>query len=133
MKDSRKYINSKTNSILKNNIKRNNRDTVATVVFNELLDLYRYATEVDDVTEAELQTLRGYISFIYRQLYTDTPMRLIFEGLCLCRTYSNCGDWDDYFVRALLLYNKDPWLWEDDRIIFLERQKYKNLINESEI
>ena len=54
MKDSRKYINKKTNSILKNNIKRNKRDVVATIVFNELLDLYRYANEVDDITEAEL-------------------------------------------------------------------------------
>ena len=133
MKDSRKYINNKTNSILKNNIKRNNRDVVATIVFNELLDLYRYANEVDDITEAELQTLRGYISFIYRQLYTDTPMRLMFEGLCLCKTYVTAVVWDDYFVRALLLYNKDPWLWGDDSVIFLERQKHKNLIDEGKI
>ena len=39
MDKAKEYINSKTNSILKTNILRNNRDVVATIVYNELTDL----------------------------------------------------------------------------------------------
>ena len=43
MDKAKEYINSKTNSILKTNILRNNRDVVATIVYNELTDLLEFS------------------------------------------------------------------------------------------
>jgi hypothetical protein len=43
MNNPKYYINDKTNSIIKNSVIRNNRDIVATIVYNELTDLLEYS------------------------------------------------------------------------------------------
>lgn len=134
MEDSKYYINSKTNSILKNTVVRNNRDIVATILYNELTDLLNYSRTAEGSTPADVEMLRGYIGEVHQQLYTDVPMKLqkyCPQCNCCCDGKDRCS-LEDYFVLTLLLENSDPWLWEDGGVIFLEIQKYESLINEDD-
>jgi hypothetical protein len=61
MDKAREYINSKTNSILKTNILRNNRDVVATIVYNELTDLLEFSNTSSVTTPIDSEILRRYL------------------------------------------------------------------------
>jgi hypothetical protein len=61
MDKAKEYINSKTNSILKTNILRNNRDVVATIVYNELTDLLEFSNTSSVTTPIDSEILRRYL------------------------------------------------------------------------
>jgi hypothetical protein len=61
MDKAKEYINSKTNSILKTNILRNNRDVVATIVYNELTDLLEFSNTSDITTPIDSEILKRYL------------------------------------------------------------------------
>jgi hypothetical protein len=61
MDKAKEYINSKTNSILKTNILRNNRDVVATVVYNELTDLLEFSNTSSVTTPIDSEILKRYL------------------------------------------------------------------------
>jgi hypothetical protein len=61
MDKAREYINSKTNSILKTNILRNNRDVVATIVYNELTDLLEFSNTSSVTTPIDSEILKRYL------------------------------------------------------------------------
>lgn len=125
---SKEYINSKTNSILKTNILRNNRDVVATIVYNELTDLLAY-NEVSDITTAvDQEVITRYISMVNSQLYSDKPMKL--QTYCQkCNDCCCCSDNGygllDCFILDLQLEDGTSWLQEldDDGIFLLEKQR----------
>lgn len=58
MDKAKEYINSKTNSILKTNILRNNRDVVATIVYNELTDLLEFSNTSSVTTPIDSEILK---------------------------------------------------------------------------
>lgn len=58
MDKAKEYINSKTNSILKTNILRNNRDVVATIVYNELTDLLEFSNASSVTTPIDSEILK---------------------------------------------------------------------------
>ena len=60
MDKAKEYINSKTNSILKTNILRNNRDVVATIVYNELTDLLEFSNTSSVTTPIDSEILKRY-------------------------------------------------------------------------
>ena len=62
--DPKYYINDKTNSIIKNSVIRNNRDIVATIVFNELTDLLNYNNISEVTTQVEEDILNSNINRI---------------------------------------------------------------------
>ena len=74
MDKAKEYINSKTNSILKTNILRNNRDVVATIVYNELTDLLnKYhlnlkTFEYKDLSKNDIHKIRLNHSYIVAYL-----------------------------------------------------------------
>nr|DAF00968.1 MAG TPA: hypothetical protein [Caudoviricetes sp.] len=61
MDKAKEYINSKTNSILKTNILRNNRDVVATIVYNELTDLLEFSNAYSVTTPIDSEILKRYL------------------------------------------------------------------------
>ena len=61
MDKAKEYINSKTNSILKTNILRNNRDVVATIVYNELTDLLEFSNTSSVTTPIDSERLKRYV------------------------------------------------------------------------
>jgi hypothetical protein len=61
MDKAKEYINSKTNSILKTNILRNNRDVVATIVYNELTDLLEFSNTSNVTTPIDSEILKRYL------------------------------------------------------------------------
>jgi hypothetical protein len=61
MDKAKEYINSKTNSILKTNILRNNRDVVATIVYNELTDLLGFSNTSSVTTPIDSEILKRYL------------------------------------------------------------------------
>jgi hypothetical protein len=61
MDKAKEYINGKTNSILKTNILRNNRDVVATIVYNELTDLLEFSNTSDITTPIDSEILKRYL------------------------------------------------------------------------
>jgi hypothetical protein len=61
MDKAKEYINSKTNSILKTNILRNNRDVVATTVYNELTDLLEFSNTSSVTTPIDSEILKRYL------------------------------------------------------------------------
>ena len=61
MDKAKEYINSKTNSILKTNILRNNRDVVATIVYNELTDLLEFRNTSDITAPIDSEILKRYL------------------------------------------------------------------------
>jgi hypothetical protein len=61
MDKAKEYINSKTNSILKTNILRNNRDVVATIVYNELTDLLEFSNTSSVTTPIDSEVLKRYL------------------------------------------------------------------------
>lgn len=61
MDKAKEYINSKTNSILKTNILRNNRDAVATIVYNELTDLLEFSNTSSVTTPIDSEILKRYL------------------------------------------------------------------------
>jgi hypothetical protein len=61
MDKAKEYINSKTNSILKTNILRNNRDVVATIVYNELTDLLEFSNTSSVTTPIDSEILKRYL------------------------------------------------------------------------
>jgi hypothetical protein len=61
MDKAKEYINSKTNSILKTNILRNNRDVVATIVYNELTDLLKFSNTSSVTTPIDSEILKRYL------------------------------------------------------------------------
>jgi hypothetical protein len=61
MDKAREYINGKTNSILKTNILRNNRDVVATIVYNELTDLLEFSNTSSVTTPIDSEILKRYL------------------------------------------------------------------------
>jgi hypothetical protein len=61
MDKAKEYINSKTNSILKTNILRNNRDVVATIVYNELTDLLEFSNTSSVTTPIDYEILKRYL------------------------------------------------------------------------
>jgi hypothetical protein len=61
MDKAKEYINSKTNSILKTNILRNNRDVVATIVYNELTDLLEFSNTSSVTTPIDSEMLKRYL------------------------------------------------------------------------
>jgi hypothetical protein len=61
MDKAKEYINSKTNSILKTNILRNNRDVVATIVYNELTDLLEFSNTSGVTTPIDSEILKRYL------------------------------------------------------------------------
>lgn len=128
MDKAKEYINSKTNSILKTSVIRNNRDVVATIVYNELTDLLEFSNTSDITTPIDSEILKRYLHQVKPQLYSDIPMKL--KPYCI-----KCGCGNGYFrglydpyVLALLTEDADPWLWEDNGVVLLERQKENNLI-----
>lgn len=127
MEDSKYYINSKTNSILKNTVVRNNRDIVATILYNELTDLLNYSRTAEGSTPADVEMLRGYIGEVRQQLYTDVPMKLqkYCENCPCCDDCCSTCSFPDCFVLGLLLEDGTPWLQEitDGEIFFLEKQR----------
>lgn len=82
--NSREYINSKTNSILKYSVIKNNRDVVATIVFNELTDLLEYVKTSG--TTKDVAIISKLIGYIHRQLYSNVPMKL----KSVCGLLVNC-------------------------------------------
>lgn len=125
----KEYINSKTNSILKTNILRNNRDVVATIVYNELTDLLEFSNTSSVTTPIDSEILKRYLHQVKPQLYSGIPMKL--KPYCI-----KCGCGNGYFrglydpyVLALLTEDADPWLWEDNGVVLLEQQKENNLID----
>jgi hypothetical protein len=61
MDKAKEYINSKTNSILKTSVIRNNRDVVATIVYNELTDLLEFSNTSDITTPIDSEILKRYL------------------------------------------------------------------------
>ena len=129
MDKAKEYINSKTNSILKTNILRNNRDVVATIVYNELTDLLEFSNTSSVTTPIDSEILKRYLHQVKPQLYSGIPMKL--KPYCI-----KCGCGNGYFrglydpyVLALLTEDADPWLWEDNGVVLLEQQKENNLID----
>jgi hypothetical protein len=61
MDKAKEYINNKTNSILKTNILRNNRDVVATIVYNELTDLLEFSNTSSVTTPIDSEILKRYL------------------------------------------------------------------------
>jgi hypothetical protein len=61
MDKAKEYINSKTNSILKTNILRNNRDVVATIAYNELTDLLEFSNTSSVTTPIDSEILKRYL------------------------------------------------------------------------
>jgi hypothetical protein len=61
MDKAKEYINSKTNSILKTNVLRNNRDVVATIVYNELTDLLEFSNTSSVTTPIDSEILKRYL------------------------------------------------------------------------
>jgi hypothetical protein len=61
MDKAKEYTNSKTNSILKTNILRNNRDVVATIVYNELTDLLEFSNTSSVTTPIDSEILKRYL------------------------------------------------------------------------
>lgn len=126
--NSKYYINSKTDSIIKNSVKRNNRDIVATIVFNELTDLLKYSS-VSEVTTPEDHTLLSdFIDSVNNQLYSDRPMRL--QPYCpTCCSKGNDSleglELLDCFILDLQLEDGTSWLYEqdDNGIFLLEKQR----------
>lgn len=76
MDKAKEYINSKTNSILKTNILRNNRDVVATIVYNELTDLLEFSNTSSVTTPIDSEILKRYLHQVKPQLYSGIPMKL---------------------------------------------------------
>lgn len=68
MDKAKEYINSKTNSILKTNILRNNRDVVATIVYNELTDLLEFSNTSSVTTPIDSEILKRYLHQVKPQL-----------------------------------------------------------------
>ena len=129
MDKAKEYINSKTNTILKTNILRNNRDVVATIVYNELTDLLEFSNTSSVTTPIDSEILKRYLHQVKPQLYSGIPMKL--KPYCI-----KCGCGNGYFrglydpyVLALLTEDADPWLWEDNGVVLLEQQKENNLID----
>ena len=125
----KEYINNKTNSILKNSINRNNRDIVATIVYNELTDILDYCKNADDSNGVDVSMVNTMLHKLKSQLYSDIPMKL--KPYCI--QYSNGyfrGIYDPY-VLALLTADAEPWVWEKDGIQFLEIQEDKKYITYS--
>nr|DAW93991.1 MAG TPA: hypothetical protein [Caudoviricetes sp.] len=61
MDKAKEYINNKTNSILKTNILRSNRDVVATIVYNELTDLLEFSNTSNVTTPIDSEILKRYL------------------------------------------------------------------------
>lgn len=126
--DPKYYINDKTNSIIKNSVIRNNRDVVATIVFNELTDLLNYNNISEVTTQVEEDILNSNINRIHKQLYSTVPLKL--EKYCekcsdCCCCCDNNSSLLDCFVLGLLLEDGTPWLQEqtNDGIFLLEKQR----------
>lgn len=90
MDKAKEYINSKTNSILKTNILRNNRDVVATIVYNELTDLLEFSNASSVTTPIDSEILKRYLHQVKPQLYSGIPMKL--KPYCI-----KCGCGNGYF------------------------------------
>lgn len=90
MDKAKEYINSKTNSILKTSVIRNNRDVVATIVYNELTDLLEFSNTSDITTPIDSEILKRYLHQVKPQLYSDIPMKL--KPYCI-----KCGCGNGYF------------------------------------
>lgn len=120
MDKAQQYINHKTYSILKNSINRNNRDVVATIVYNELTDILAYCKASKDSDGRDVSMISTMLHKLKSQLYTDIPMKL--KPYCVqhCNGYFR-GLYDPY-VLALLTVDGDPWVWEEDGVQFLEMQ-----------
>lgn len=129
MNDPKYYTNDKTNSIIKNSIIRNNRDIVATIVYNELTDLLEYSRTSQATKSTDTDMLARLITRVHPQLYSNRPMKLL--PYCQSCDYG-CGKptciIDDPFILALLEENEDPWLWEDGGVLLLETQRYEDLV-----
>lgn len=129
MTDPKYYINDKTSSIIKNSVIRNNRDIVATIVYNELTDLLEYSRTSRATSSSDTDMLARLITRVHTQLYSGRPMKLY--QYCQSCDYG-CGKptcaIDDPFILALLQENEDPWLWEDGGVILLEIQRHEDLV-----
>lgn len=76
MTKAQKYINSKTNSILKHSIHKSNRDVVTTIVYNELSDLLDYLKTSDlNISEYE-PIITKQLYNLNHHLYSDVPLKL---------------------------------------------------------
>lgn len=124
----KQYINSKTNSILKYNSKRNNRDIVATIVYNELTDLLEYSNMSDITTPIDNEIIQGCINTVNTNLYSDKPLKLEkycekCQDPCCCCEHNN--SFPDCFILGLELEDGTPFLYESDKkgIILLEMQR----------
>lgn len=125
MKSLRKHVNDKTYWILKNNIKYNNRDVVATIVYNELSDMLEYCK--DDGRDVSM--INTLLHRLKSQFYIDVPLKL--KPYCVqCSNGYFRGIYDPY-VLALLTADADPWVWEDNGIQFLEIQEDNKYITYS--
>lgn len=132
MIDSKEYINSKTNSIVKYNVKKNNRDVVATIVFNELNNLLEYNNISDITTPIDQELLTMLNGKVNSQLYSDIPMKLQpycqecnNNCCCCCGQGSNDYGLLDCFILDLELEDGTSWLHEldDNGIFLLEKQR----------
>lgn len=125
--DSKYYINNKTNAILKYNVNRNNRDVVATIVYNELTDLLNYAKTNSQLEHKDLECITVNIARIHKQLYSDIPLKL--QKYCencnsCCNGYS-ITYLPDCFILGLLAEDGTPFEYEiqEDGIFLLEKQR----------
>lgn len=114
------YINNKTNSILKNSVKKNNRDVIATIVYNELSDLIDYAHS-NYMESADIWVISQNLANIHKQLYSDIPFKL--KKYCF-NCANNCY-LPDYFTLGLSSEDGIPFILEQttEGIFLLEKQK----------
>lgn len=129
MNKAQQYINHKTYSILKNSIERNNRDVVATIVYNELTDILEYCKNAEDSDGKDVSMLNTMLHKLKSQLYSDIPMKL--KPYCVQHSNGYFRGLYDPYVFALLTADAEPWLWEKDGIQFLEIQEDNKYITYS--
>ncbi len=121
MDKAQEYVNKRTYSILKNNIYWNNRDVVATIVYNELLHILKYCDLSDDIHGTDVTMLKTMLHKLKSQFYTDIPMKL--KPYCVQHSNGYFRGLYDPYVLALLSEKAEPWVWEDDAIQLLEIQE----------
>lgn len=127
--NSQYYINDKTNSILKNSIRKNNRGFIATILYNEFTDLVVY-NDISETTEkTDYESIVKNLDRVHSQLYSDKP----FKTTLPCSGTKNCADYckpdnnslPDCFIITLYTEEGIPFLWEDayDGVILIETQR----------
>lgn len=113
MDKAKEYINSKTNSIVKYSVKKNNRDVVATIVFNELNKLLQCTNNLQFIEDEDRNNIINYIHGIQTQLYNNVPLKL--AKICVECKECNCDInpiWDPYTTGICM---------EDGTLLMLEK------------